>query len=1242
MNLQRTGLGLLILLAGLAVQAEPDATPGSSWMAEAQRELSQREYRASTNDSGLQAPNRAQGFRTYFDERGIHLIARSADSEALAAVALAGVGRGPDGRAQNLHAPGLAEVTPDAAQVTLRWPGISAHYDNQSDGLHQAIILEQGPSGSGPLWLALEITEATLEVSADVALLRSAERTLRLGAITAYDARGRTLPVTLAAEGNRLLLAIDDQHARYPITLKSVVNGIADAVLESNQAFASLGSSVAGAGDVNGDGFADVIVGAPSYDNGQSREGAAFIYFGGAGGVNTTADAQLESNQAAAELGNSVAGAGDVNGDGYADVIVGAPYYDNGQTDEGVAFIYFGGAGVFNTTADAQLESNQAGAYLGWSVAGAGDVNGDGFADVIVGTPHFDNGQTKEGAAFVYFGSAVGVDTSADAQLESNQADARLGWSVAGAGDINGDGFADVIVGARLYDNGQSDEGAAFIYFGGAGVFNTTADAQLESNQAAAELGRSVAGAGDVNGDGFADVIVGAPNYDNGQNNEGAAFIYFGGAGVFDTTADGQLELNQAAAQLGYSVAGAGDINGDGFADVIVGALFYNNGQTKEGAAFIYFGGAGVFNTSADAQLESNQADALLGFSVAGAGDVNGDGFADVIVGAPFYDSGQTDEGAAFIYFGSAGVFNPTADAQLESNQADARLGWSVAGAGDVNGDGFADVIVGVRLYDNGQADEGAAFIYFGAAGVFNTSADAQLESNQEAAQLGFSVAGAGDVNGDGFADVIVGAPYYDNGQSDEGAAFIYFGSAGVFNTTADAQLESNQAAAQLGRSVAGAGDVNGDGFADVIVGAPSYANGQSWEGAAFIYFGGAGVFNTTADAQLESNQVSAELGRSVAGAGDVNGDGFADVIVGARYYDNDQNNEGAAFIYFGGAGVFDTTADAQLESNQVGAYLGLSVAGAGDVNGDGFADVIVGAPSYDNGQSEEGAAFVYFGGAGGFNPSADARLESNQVDAWLGFSVAGAGDVNGDGFADVIVGAYRYDNGQTDEGAAFIYFGGAGVFNPAADALLESNQVNAEMGTSVAGAGDVNGDGFADVIVGAASYDNDQNNEGAAFIYFGTARGRLVLASQFRGDGTSPVQPWGLSQQADGFVVALEATSPRGRERARLQLEACPNAASFGSPLCDLHAATTWTDLGTDPLGSTLALPATGLSLDRVYHWRARVQYADFGITAPGIVAPPNPAAGPWRRLQANADVADIRTSTPPPSPLIFADGFE
>ncbi len=1226
----------VVFFAAAPAQAAPVDSPPASWLAQAQQELVQREYRASTTDRGLQAPNRAQGFRTFFDAESVALVTRDAEHAPLLGLRLINYGR-----KRALHAPGAAEVSVAGAQVTQRWQHLAARYDNRVDGLTQELVISQRPPGGSALNLVFALGAASPAINGNSAVLTSGKQALRWDGFAAADAEGRVVPVSLSARHDKLTLTLDDRHAQYPIAVKSVLSGMAEAQLESNQASAFFGVSVGGAGDVNGDGFADVIVGAALYDNGQANEGAAFVYMGGTAAFSPTPDALLEGDQASASFGNSVAGAGDVNGDGFADVIVGAQQYDNGQIDEGAAFIYYGGGGAFDPTADAQLELNQASGFSGVSVAGAGDVNGDGYGDVIVGASRYDNGQTNEGAAFVYFGGAGAFNSTADTLLESNQASALFGVSVASAGDVNGDGFADVIVGALLYANGTPDEGAAFVYFGGTGAFDSTADAQLESNQAGAQFGTSVAGAGDVNGDGFADIIVGADQYDNGQANEGAAFIYFGGAGAFNPTADAQLESDQALALFGVGVSGAGDVNGDGFADVVVGAQLFDNGEANEGAAFVYFGGAGAFDFTADAQLESNQASASFGLNVAGAGDVNGDGFADVIVGAQLYDNGQTDEGGAFVYFGGAGVFNSTADAQLESNQEVALFGLSVAGAGDVNGDGFADVIVGAIFYDNGQTNEGAAFVYFGGAGAIDATADAQLESNQAGAQFGAGVAGAGDVNGDGFADVIVGAEAYDNGQTDEGAAFVYFGGTGAFSLDPDAQLESNQESARFGGYVVGAGDVNGDGFADVIVGARVYDNGQTDEGAAFVYFGGTGAFDLAADAQLESNQASARFGVGVAGAGDVNGDGFADVIVGADNYTNGQSEEGAAFIYFGSTGAFDLTADAQLESDQPGAQFGFGVAGAGDVNGDGLADVIVGARKYQNGQAGEGAAFVYFGGTGAFDLTADAQLESNQAGARFGVGVAGAGDVNGDGLADVIVGADGYSNGELNEGAAFVYFSNAGAFNPAADAQLESNQAGAFLGFSVAGAGDINGDGFADVIVGADGFDNGQSGEGGAFVYYGTTRGRSVLAGQFRGDGSTPVQPWGLSQRADGFVVAIEATSPRGRERARLQVEACPNGADFGSLLCDTRTSATWTEIGANPQGSTLALPLTGLSVDRVYHWRARVQFAPLTVTSAGITTSPNPPAGPWRRLYANAGVADIRTRSPT-SDFIFADGFE
>ncbi len=172
----------------------------------------------------------------------------------------------------------------------------------------------------------------------------------------------------------------------------------------------------------------------------------------------------IESNKQYAQFGYSVSTAGDVNGDGYADVIVGAPYYANGESGEGRAHLYYGSAAGLSTTAGWTAEGNQAGANFGWSVGTAGDVNGDGYADVIVGAPSYDNGQADEGAALIYYGSPAGLSMTSDWLVESDQAGAKFGYAVGSAGDVNGDGYADVVVGAPFLDNGQADEGRAYLY----------------------------------------------------------------------------------------------------------------------------------------------------------------------------------------------------------------------------------------------------------------------------------------------------------------------------------------------------------------------------------------------------------------------------------------------------------------------------------------------------------------------------------------------------------------------------------------------------------------------------------------------------------------------------------------------------------------------------------------------------------------------------------------------------------
>jgi hypothetical protein len=462
-------------------------------------------------------------------------------------------------------------------------------------------------------------------------------------------------------------------------------------------------------------------------------------------------------------------------------------------------------------------------------------VNGDGFSDVMVGAYFYSNGENLEGRVFAYHGSAAGLASTPAWTNESNQAIARFGVCVATAGDVNGDGFSDVIVGAYLYDNGQSDEGMVFVYHGSAAGLASAPAWTNESNQANALFGHSVATAGDVNGDGFSDVIVGAYQYDNGQSNEGRAFVYHGSATGLATSPAWTAESNQASALLGVSVATAGDVNGDGFSDVIVGAPQFNG----RGRAFVYHGSAGGLATSVT-WYEQGEDD--FGGSVASAGDVNGDGFSDVIIGARLCDCPVGDAGAVTVYHGSAAGLPLGSDWMEVGTQSQGWFGRSVATAGDVNGDGFSDVIIGEPHYSNGETEEGRALVYLGRAAVGLAQSPAWVaEGNQDIADLGFSVATAGDVNGDGFSDVIVGAFRYSNGHSSEGRALVYHGSAAGLAMSPQWTAEGNQGSAFFGSSVATAGDVNGDGFSDAIIGAPLFQSGEPGEGYSFLYYGNEG-----------------------------------------------------------------------------------------------------------------------------------------------------------------------------------------------------------------------------------------------------------------------------------------------------------------------------------------------------------------------------------------------------------------
>ena len=400
----------------------------------------------------------------------------------------------------------------------------------------------------------------------------------------------------------------------------------------------------------------------------------------------------------------------------------------------------------------------------------------------------------------------------------------------------------------------------------------------------------------------------------------------------------------------------------------------------------------------------------------------------------------------------------PATDGALASSAAwtatgegkENRFGYAVSAAGDVNGDGYDDVIIGADRY---KAFTGRAYVYAG--GPQGLGASPVLTATGETVNnhFGYAVGAAGDVNSDGFGDVVIGAYHHSNFR---GRVYVYAGGPGVLEESPLSVVAGEGPDSYFGRSVGAAGDVNGDGYEDVIVGAYAYDRGT---GRAYVYAGGPGglspdpIFVATGEGPADS------FGQPVGAAGDVNGDGQADIVIGAHGYDS---GRGRVYVYMGAPGGLDPNLVLTLTGEEQGDRFGYAVGRAGDVNGDGYDDVIVGAYGFNN---DAGRAYVYAGDAEGLGATPVFVATGDKPALWFGRSVAAAGDANGDGYGDVIVGAEGYE-GNT--GRIHVYGGGSSGMGAEPLLVATGEAPNSWFGHAVGTAGDVNGDGHDDLIIGA------------------------------------------------------------------------------------------------------------------------------------------------------------------------------
>ncbi|MFH1425853.1 MAG: hypothetical protein ABIG66_00255 [Candidatus Kerfeldbacteria bacterium] len=449
----------------------------------------------------------------------------------------------------------------------------------------------------------------------------------------------------------------------------------------------------------------------------------------------------LSGEEESAKVGRAVVSAGDVNGDGYEDYLLGA-YEQSTNTD--YAYLVYGSGDYFDGGAPdlsdcPKFMSNDNQGYGGALVSGAGDVNGDGYDDFLVGIP-FD--QNRRGAAYLVYGKAekyTGANELSDVgrKFKGETDGDYAGTSISGAGDVNSDGYDDFLVGATWYD---SKKGAAYLVYGQAsklegGAFGTVG-ARFYGVTTDTRTGATVAAAGDVNGDGYGDFMVAASSF---ESYSGIVYVVYGKAteytgGNIENQADTLFFAEETYDGIGSSLS-AGDFNGDGYSDLLIGSHEQSTGDSKAHGAYLVYGQSDKLPnmglSAADAKFTATNAGDEVGYNVASLGDANGDGYEDFVIGIPdkvvdgsergavYYFAGKSSNYAGTSMVAAAGVETATsfskAEAEFYGSHLEDEAGTAVAG-GDVNGDGLPDLLVGAKGFDsefNGQGAAYAAALYY-------------------------------------------------------------------------------------------------------------------------------------------------------------------------------------------------------------------------------------------------------------------------------------------------------------------------------------------------------------------------------------------------------------------------------------------------------------------------------------------------------------------------------------------------
>jgi hypothetical protein len=938
--------------------------------------------------------------------------------------------------------------------------------------------------------------------------------------------------------------AVDDECDAFgsPAGLEDLSN--ADIVVDGASNYDYAGGAVV-LTDLNGDGIDDLVVGVPGDDTAAPAAGAVYIYYGPIEPSDVTLPINMEASDTDADvvilgsgpneyLGWAVDAAGDIDGDEYNDLVIGAPAFLFSNYPAGYAVLISGGENLDPVIqvedGAALLVGENSGDDFGHAVSGM-DVQGDGFGDVIVGAPYNDEAGADAGSVYAFLGPMDGLLEAGrdDDGHFTGSTSARAGWSLANLGDFSGDGFDDLAIGAYRDTTGGTSAGAVHVVFGNQFLPSplplVDADVVITGGYND-RVGASVSSAGDLDGDGTNDLLFGASTHwalGVGLFNSGAAYVVAGGQAsgsnlLSRTDSDITIIGATANATAGSAVA-SGDFNGDGEGDLLIGsekATTLNGFQT--GSAHVVLGPLVVgdllkLDTESDFSVQGGSFWAYTGARVA-SGDLNNDGYDDMVVAGWSENIGLASNGQTGIFLGG-------------SDDVDVRRFYA-----DTDGDGFGDSavfeeacdtpLVGVWVENADDCDDARDDIYPGAPELACDGVDYNCDGvvgdpGVDSDLDGFAACEEcddddADINPD--ADELCGDGIDNNcdGLVDDPSAT----NADIYYIDLDLDGYGNDAI-----PLPGCEEPTGFLVDLTLIGGDCNDGDDDINPDAFEY---CDLVDNNCDGNIDE---AGALGEA-AWYADTDGDGFGDYENSisscdepggytADFYDCDdsdplvypgadeicdyKDNDCDGIYYAGGPMEVD---DSRMTMNgsDVEGEFGWAVAWIDDQDGDGFDEVAVGAPKDDSGGVQAGGAVYVFSGdddGGTFNVDnvrADGArdytariLMTNRSDSFLGYALASA-DFTGDGVADLAVGAYGYSDSSAERGAVAIFHGPVvGELNFLDADATYVGELNSYAGFALDTA-DFDGDGQADLLIGAPHYDSDPSDSlvrfGAGLVMYG------------------------------------------------------------------------------------------------------------------------------------------------------------